>query len=675
MEKDGGVEATLTGPAGAMTPLHAAPEQLKGEMATTATDVYALGVLLYLLLAGQHPVGKGPHSPAELMRTIVETEAPRLSGAPGISDKLRRQLRGDLDTIVARTLKKNPGERYVSVTALAEDLRRYMNNEPIRARPDTLRYRAGKFLRRNRLVVTGVTLASAALIVTAAVAVRQAVEARYRFDQVRRMAHTFLFDFHDELDRVEGTTKAKALLVSTARDYLDSLAQSAGNDRGLLRELAESYERLAEVQGASASANLNQRKAALESRRRAVETRRRLAGEDPKEDAKLLATWSKVTDDLRNLGRLDEALVAGRQSVDAGEELLRSAPPEARVELGEAHVMLGRVLLDLGRLAEAGSQFETAEQLMTAGLAGKVTPRLVAMRLDRADTLHALGRLVEAVQVLQQLERDGDRLVAEAEPGAALQRALRSRQLTWINLAIVHDNPLEPSLDEPERALVYRDKVRKGWEHLISVDPANDSARADLAVCDSETAVTLLKIDPPGSVVMASRGLALLDELGRARPDDPHLVFRRARGATRLAMALLADRRPQEALPALQTSLRQHRELIAVGADNPRYLRSLMWTLTVQGRAEHALGHEEQARIALQEAVQLAEPMTRNQDLSSLRMSTEAYEAYSEVTTGEERCRALRRAREAWDAWKAGPSPWVDGRRARAAQLVATCGS
>ncbi len=674
MEKDGRLDSTLTGAAGAMTPLHAAPEQLKGEITTTATDVYALGVLLYVLLAGQHPVGKGPHSPVELMRTIVEIEPPRLSDAPGISDKLGRQLRGDLDTIVARTLKKEPGERYPSVTALAEDLRRYLNNEPIRARPDTLRYRASKFLRRNRLAVAGVTLASAALIVTATLAVRQAVEARYRFDQVRRMAHTFLFDFHDELDRVPGTTKAKALLISTAREYLDNLAQSAGHDRGLLRELAEAYERLAEVQGASSSANLNHRNEALESRRRAVEIRRRLAGEDPKEDAKLVATWSEVTDNLRNLGRLDEALAAGRQAVETGEGLLRDAPPEVRVKLGDAHVMQGRVLLDLGRLEEAGSEFETGEQLMTAGLAGKVSTQLVATRMDHADTLHALGRLAEAVQVLEQLERDGDRLVAEAEPGAARERAFRSRQLTWINLAIIHDNPLEPSLDQPERALVYRAKVRKGWEQLIAADPNNDSARADLAVCDSESAVTLLKIDPPQAVVMAKRGLALLEELGSARQDDPHLIFRRARGATRLAMALLADHRPGEALPAIESSLRKHRELIASGAANPRYLRSLIWTLTVQGLAEHALGHQQQARIALEEAVRFAEPLTRKVDLSSLRASTEAYEAYAEVTAGEERCRSLRRAREAWAAWEGGPSPWVEGRRERAARLVATCG-
>ena len=139
----------------ALTPLYAAPEQLQGEAVTTATDVYALGVLLYMLLAGRHPAGDGPHSPADLMRAVVETEPPRPSEATGIPDRRRRQLRGDLDTIVARALKKNPAERYASVTALGEDLSRYLKREPIRARPDTLLYRASKFVGRNRLAVAG----------------------------------------------------------------------------------------------------------------------------------------------------------------------------------------------------------------------------------------------------------------------------------------------------------------------------------------------------------------------------------------------------------------------------------------------------------------------------------------------------------------------------------------
>src|SRR5271155_5160540 len=149
-----------------LTPQYAAPEQLTGQPVTTATDVYALGVLLYVLLSGQHPTGSDSHSPAELVKAVLETEPPRASDAitandsklvverrGTTSDKLRRGLRGDLDTIVGKALKKNPQERYASVTALADDLQRYLKHVPISARPDTLAYRTVKFLRRNRAVV------------------------------------------------------------------------------------------------------------------------------------------------------------------------------------------------------------------------------------------------------------------------------------------------------------------------------------------------------------------------------------------------------------------------------------------------------------------------------------------------------------------------------------------
>ena len=673
LEADGRGDATLTGDSPPLTPLHAAPEQLKGEAVTTSTDVYALGVLLYVLLTGRHPAGEGPHAPADLLRTIVETEAPRPSDAPGVADRLRRQLRGDLDTIVARAMKKSPAERYASVSALDEDLRRHLNGEPIRARPDTLLYRAGKFLGRNRVAVAGVALASAALLVTTAVAVRRGIEARHRFDQVRKMARTFLFDFHDELDRVTGTTKAKEMLVSTAREYLDSLSRSAGNDRGLLLELAEAYERLAEVQS-SASANLNQRNEALENRMRAIEIRKRLTGESHEEDAKLVALMFNVADNVRHLGRLDEALVLGRQAVEHGEKLLRDASPELRAKLGSAHGILGRVLLDIGRVAEAAAAFELEEKLLVAGSGGKITRQLIATRLDRADALHALGRLDEAVHVLEGLEGDGERLIAEAEPGSPLMRALRSQQVTWAMLAVVLDNPLAPSLDQPERALAYRDKLRKGWEHLIAVDPGNESARADLAVCDSETAVTLLKVDPRGAVDVARQGLAVLEELHRKRADDPSLAFRSARAATRLAVALLADGRPEEALTAVQPSVRKHRELLAE-QKNPQNRYSIVWTLTVLARAERALGRDAAARTALEEATRIAEPVSEAADLPGLRAFAEANQVYADLVAGEERCRALRRAQDAWDWWEAGTSPWVDARRKQTAELVATCGA
>jgi serine/threonine protein kinase len=166
----------------ALTPEYAAPEQLKGEAVTTATDVYASGVLLYVLLTGQHPAGAGPHTPVRLVKAILDTEPPRPSevvrptqanGENAVTnarrrnstpDRLARLLRGDLDTIVAKALKKKPQERYASIKAFVDDLQRYLRHEPIRARPDSIAYRTSKFVRRHRSSVAAALLATVALI-------------------------------------------------------------------------------------------------------------------------------------------------------------------------------------------------------------------------------------------------------------------------------------------------------------------------------------------------------------------------------------------------------------------------------------------------------------------------------------------------------------------------------
>ncbi len=166
----------------ALTLAYAAPEQVTGAPVTTGTDVYALGLLLYLLLAGKHPAESSLHSQAALIKAIVDTEPPRPSDVVSSTSKLRRALRGDLDTIVAKALKKNPAERYLSVTAFAEDLRRYLGHQTISARRDTLADCAMKFVRRNQLPVGLATVAMIAAVAGVIGTMMQARTARVERD-------------------------------------------------------------------------------------------------------------------------------------------------------------------------------------------------------------------------------------------------------------------------------------------------------------------------------------------------------------------------------------------------------------------------------------------------------------------------------------------------------------
>ncbi|HEV8202033.1 MAG TPA: protein kinase [Candidatus Polarisedimenticolia bacterium] len=206
-----------------LTPEYASPEQLKGEEITTATDVYALGVLLYVLLSGRHPAAEAIRSAADLVRAVVEAEARPVSEAVfhGLAGeetaeaiaarrastprRLAGALRGDLDNIVAKALKKNPSERYASAEAMADDLRRYLDHEPVRARADSLGYRTRKFVSRNRLALGAAAVAVLALVAGTSVAVWEARSASRQRD--RALA---------QLQLAEATSDLSSFLLSEA---------------------------------------------------------------------------------------------------------------------------------------------------------------------------------------------------------------------------------------------------------------------------------------------------------------------------------------------------------------------------------------------------------------------------------------------------------------------------
>jgi eukaryotic-like serine/threonine-protein kinase len=254
----------------ALTLDYASPEQVRGQMVTTASDVYSLGVLLYELLADRKAYHLGEHSLADGVRLVCElTPVPPSQVAPA---ERRAELRGDLDAIVAKAMEKAPLDRYASVADLAADVTAHLGHQPVRARRASFAYVARKFVRRHR---AGTAMAAAGLLLVGAgvgavlwqarVAERERVRAQRRFDEVRQLAHYVIFDLHDGVAKLPGATELRRQMIERSLAYLDSLASEAAGDPRLQLELAEAYSRLGDVLGRRDVANLGDRAGALAS--------------------------------------------------------------------------------------------------------------------------------------------------------------------------------------------------------------------------------------------------------------------------------------------------------------------------------------------------------------------------------------------------------------------------
>ncbi len=224
-----------------LTPDYASPEQVSGSAVSTASDIYALGAVLYKLLTGAAPNRFMGGSAAAIALGI-------LKGKITAPSTLNPGLKKDLELILMKALRKEPQERYCTIEQFSEDLERYLKFLPIRAREGDTWYRTRKFMRRHWLTVAAVTLGGAGLAAGALMANRQRIIAQHRFEEVHQLANVFLFDFERSIRDVPGTLDARNLVASTGQRYLKRLAAESRYDSALEREIADSYEQLADIE-------------------------------------------------------------------------------------------------------------------------------------------------------------------------------------------------------------------------------------------------------------------------------------------------------------------------------------------------------------------------------------------------------------------------------------------
>lgn len=495
----------------AMTPLFAAPEQVTAGTITTATDVYALGALLFLLLTGHHPAGPRGHSPAELVKAVLETEPARASSTIAFSDedsvaqkrnataeKLRRQLRGDLDTIVAKALKKNPAERYNSVAAFADDLRRHLKHEPISARPDTLAYRTTRFVRRNLAAVTlgasAIVLVIGSLSTGLYIANRERKVAEERFGQVRQLANKFI-DLDNRIRGLPGSTEVRMQMVRDSLQYLTSLSSEAHMDTDLALEIAYAYVRVAHAQGDPTSPNLGQFAEAEVSLNSASKFVDAILAKEPSNRRALFIATTISHDRMAladALGRSEESLAEAEKTASLIERFmsLGNVSPANTYSMAYFYSNVTGTFVDRRRMEDAirsGRRgLEISQPVPSAR--SRVQPNLY---YEMAEALWQMGDFDGALKAVNQAI-DWEKIRAGGQPALRINLA----ESLCLRGQILGRMDAEPSLGHPREALADFQSALDIAEDLSKTDPLDYLGRHSVAVFGFEVGNTLRHEDP-----------------------------------------------------------------------------------------------------------------------------------------------------------------------------------
>jgi eukaryotic-like serine/threonine-protein kinase len=493
-----------------MTPDYASPEQVGGRPSTTATDVYSLGVLLHVLLTGARPYTLTGATPAAIEKQLLEftlippseravssPESDARAARRGTTAlKLAKRLEGDLDAIVLRALGRTPSSRYSSVEQLAEDVARHRAHRPVQARGRTPGYAARLFVRRHRAAIAAAAVLMVAIVGgivavlwQASIATDARARAERRFNDVRALAGSFIFDVYDAIDDVPGTTPARQLIVKRAVEYLDSLAREASGDTGLQRELARAFIRVGDVQGNPSKSNVGDPTGAIASYQRAIALAEavRAGNPDDVEALRTLAAAHRQRGDVLALtGDKERALSDTEESERLyGQIATRDeATPDDRIAVGVAAIKLGDLLgnpnfENLGRASSANLAY--AKALETFRQLDRSTPNDLNVRRYLGVTLERVGTMHEDAK------QWSDAATAYQE-SFEIRRALAARETTHRDiqrdLGVAHEklanvqraqSGAANALPEYRQALVV-------FERLAAADPTDVNATRTVAI-------------------------------------------------------------------------------------------------------------------------------------------------------------------------------------------------
>jgi non-specific serine/threonine protein kinase/serine/threonine-protein kinase len=514
-----------------LTPGYASPEQIKGEPITTESDVYSLGVVLYELLTGQSPYHVSSRSQRELAHAVCEIEPEKPSAAlrrmangfaehgdqrisvpegslhSGSQEKLAKQLVGDLDNIVLMALRKEPRRRYASIWQFAEDIRRHLENLPVIARKDTVRYRTSKFVARHKTGVLAamsvITILIVALIVTlreahiarqqAELAHLQRVRAERRFNDVRKLANSLMFEIHDSIADLPGATKARGLLVKRALEYLDNLARESA-DPALQREIAAAYQRMGDVQGYIGMANLNDYSGASLSYAKAMAILEPLTAATPNDldlRAELLRSYFEASAAFENTGDFDSDLrILGKARTLISTQPGGISDGQQQFNMSGIYYYTGRALEKSGNFSSALENYQRAMSIME--------PVATSTHASSISRSYLAGQYIAVGKMLARLGRTGEAVTIVAK-GLNVQLKLSKDDPTNATLVegLADDYTICAEVlaanGDAEGGLRLERLTKEIYRELTTKDPNNGMAKVDLAWTDLNTAEILLR--------------------------------------------------------------------------------------------------------------------------------------------------------------------------------------